>query len=163
MKSITQTKLIIFISLFFTLFYNYTFFSNTTDIYPLSLSNFGFLFSIALILIAFHSFVFALIGSKYTLKPILIVFLLISSLTSYFMNTYGTIMDVSMIRNMMQTNFHESLDLLTIKQVAYFVFFGLIPAYGIFKLKLEERGLKKELFSKLTISSFASKGFVSLS
>jgi len=71
------------------------------------------------------------------------------------MNSYSVVMDVSMIRNMMQTNIHESLDLLTIKQTAYFVFFGLLPAYGIYKVKLEERGLKKELISKLKLIALA--------
>jgi lipid A ethanolaminephosphotransferase len=52
---------------------------------------------------------------------------------------------------MMQTNIHESLDLLTLKQVAYFLFFGVLPAYGIYKLKFQERTLKKELFAKLKL------------
>jgi lipid A ethanolaminephosphotransferase len=67
------------------------------------------------------------------------------------MNSYGVIIDASMIRNMMQTNIHESLDLLTLKQVAYFLFFGVLSAYGIYKLKLQERTLKKELFAKLKL------------
>jgi lipid A ethanolaminephosphotransferase len=52
---------------------------------------------------------------------------------------------------MMQTNIHESLDLVTLKQVLYLVFLGLLPAFVIYKIKLEKRTLKQELFSKLKL------------
>ena len=119
--------------------------------YPLNSENFGFLLSIVFVLIAFFSFLFTLVSSKYTLKPVMIVVLLVSSLTSYFMNSYSVVIDDSMIRNMMQTNLSESLDLLTLKQVMYFVVFGLIPSYIVYKIKLQERTFKQELLSKLKL------------
>ena len=151
MKNITQTKLILIVSIFLISFYNFAFFHNTLKVYPLNSENFGFLLSIVFVLIAVFSFLFTLVSSKYTLKPVLITVFLISSLTSYFMNNYGVVIDDSMIRNMMQTNLSESLDLLTLKQVIYFVVFGLIPSYVVYKVKLQDRGLKQELLSKLKL------------
>jgi lipid A ethanolaminephosphotransferase len=88
---------------------------------------------------------------RWTIKPILITVLLISSLTNYFMNSYNVVIDDSMIRNMMQTNIHESMDLLTLKQVLYFLFLGLLPSLYIYKVEIEKRPFKVELFSRLKL------------
>ena len=64
------------------------------------------------------------------------------------MNSYHVVIDDSMIRNMLQTNLNESMDLLTIKQVLYFFTLGVVPALFIYKSKIEYRGLRAELISK---------------
>lgn len=151
MKNLTQTKLILYISTFLLLFYNYTFFKNTLIVYPLNSENFGFLLSLVFVLLSIFILLLNLVSSKYTIKPIIITILLISSLTNYFMNSYNTVMDTEMIRNMMQTNLDESLDLLTIKQVVYFLFFGVIPSIFIYKIKIIYRPFKNELISRIKI------------
>lgn len=151
MKTITQTKLIVYISLFLTLFYNYSFFENLIKVYPLDTANIGFVLSTAFVITFFMMLLFTLLSSKYTLKPILIIVLLISSMTSYFMNTYHVVIDATMIRNMMQTNIHETLDLLSFKQALYFLFFGFLPSLFIYKVKLEKRAFKTEIFAKFKL------------
>lgn len=148
-KTITQTKLIVLTVIFIAIFDNYAFFKNVLEVYPLEFANIGFIISLAAFLIAFNVLLFTLLSSKYTTKPILITLLLISSLTSYFMNSYQVVIDVDMIRNAMQTNIDESLDLFTLKQLSYLLFFGLLPSYFIYTVKIEDRGLKRELLSKL--------------
>jgi lipid A ethanolaminephosphotransferase len=64
------------------------------------------------------------------------------------MNTYNVIIDDTMIRNMMQTDMKESMDLLSVKQVLYFVFFGLIPAYVVYHVPVQYRAFKAELIAK---------------
>ena len=155
MRTITQTKLIAYVSVFLTLFYNYSFFENTIKVYPLNAANIGFVISTAFVITFFMMLLFTLVSSKYTLKPILIIVLVISSMTSYFMNSYHVVIDATMIRNMMQTDMHESLDLLSLKQVLYFLFFGILPSLLIYKIKFEERALKKELFAKLKLLGLA--------
>lgn len=150
MKTITQTKLLISLSLFFTLFYNYSFFENVIKVYPLD-TNLGFVLSTALVITFFLIFLLSIVSFKYTIKPNLIILLLVSSMTSYFMNAYHAVIDATMIRNMIQTDMHESMDLLSVKQVLYFIFFGLLPSYYIYKVKIENRGFKKEFFSKLKL------------
>ena len=150
LKKITQTNLILLTTLFLVLFDNYTFFVNLLKVYPLS-ENLGFVASIVLVLYFFTVLLFSLVSMRWTIKPILITILIISSLTNYFMNSYSVVIDDSMIRNMMQTNIHESMDLLTLKQVLYFVFLGLLPSLYIYKVKIEKRPLKVELFSRLKL------------
>ncbi|WP_457749606.1 phosphoethanolamine transferase domain-containing protein [Sulfurimonas sp.] len=151
MKKITQTQLIIYVSIFFILFDNYSFFHNVLQVYPLNWHNIGFLISLAVILVFFMIFLLSLVCYKYTLKPIIITLLLVSSLTNYFMNSYHVVIDASMIRNTLQTNMHESLDLVTLKQVLYFVFLGLLPSYFVYKAKIAYRPFKQEFFARLKL------------
>jgi lipid A ethanolaminephosphotransferase len=154
LKKITQTQLLVLAALFLVLFDNYTFFVNLVKVYPLA-SNFGFVISTSVVILFFTILLFSLISFRYTIKPVLIIILLISSLTNYFMNSYSVIIDDSMIRNMMQTNIHESTDLLTLKQVAYFVFLGVLPSLYIYKVKIEKRTFKTELISRIKLIAIA--------
>ena len=119
--------------------------------YPLAWNNIGFLLSLGIILLAVTTLVLTLVSSKWTTKPFLIIVLLISSLTNYFMNSYHVVIDDSMIRNMLQTNMSESMDLLTLKQVLYFVFLGVLPTYLIYRIPIQYRTFKTEIFSKLKV------------
>jgi lipid A ethanolaminephosphotransferase len=148
-KQFTQNRLILLVSAFFILFYNYTFFTNILKIYPINAANIGFLLSLVVLLFSLTAFVFTLFASKWTTKPLLIFTLLISAMTSYFMNTYNVVIDDSMIRNMAQTDMKESMDLLSMKQVLYFLFLGLLPAYVVYKTPVHYMKLKPELLSKL--------------
>ncbi len=67
------------------------------------------------------------------------------------MNSYNVVIDDSMIRNMIQTNIDESLDLVTLKQILYLIFLGLIPAYFVYKIDIEYKNIKTEIFQKLKI------------
>jgi len=68
------------------------------------------------------------------------------------MNTYQVVIDDTMIRNMIQTNIEESMDLLTIKQIIYLCLLGILPALIVYKTKIDYGDIKYELFSKLKLS-----------
>lgn len=70
-------------------------------------------------------------------------------MTAYFMNTYSVVVDDDMIRNMLQTDMKETMDLLSIQQVLYLVFLGLLPAYFVYKTPIQYRSFKVETLSKL--------------
>ena len=148
-KNFTQYKLILWVSLFLVLFYNYTFFNNILKVYPLNEANFGFLVSLSILLFSIIALIFTIFSSRWTIKPLLIFVLLVSSMTAYFMNTYNVIIDDVMIRNMLQTDVNETMDLLSLKQVLYLIFLGLIPAYIVYRLPIKYRTVKGELLTKV--------------
>ena len=135
------------VSLFFVLFDNYTFFTNLLNVYPFT-QNSGFVLSIAVVLFAVTVFIFTLISSRWTTKPLLILTLLVSSLTTYFVDTYHVVIDDGMIRNVVQTNIAESSDLLTVKLFIYLLLLGLLPTWFVYRIPLQYRGWKEELWSK---------------
>ncbi|MEO1937770.1 MAG: phosphoethanolamine--lipid A transferase, partial [Sulfurimonas sp.] len=150
MRKLTSTQLILLTSLFLLLFDNYTFFKNLIKVYTLN-ENLGFVLSSAVVLFFFTVLLLSLVSTRWTIKPIIIIVLLISSLTNYFMNSYNVVIDDSMIRNMMQTNMDESLDLVTLKQVLYFMFLGVLPSWYVYKVELVKRGFKEELVSRMKL------------
>ncbi len=159
MKKYNQYTLITICALFLTLFYNFSFFKNVLNTYSFTGLNILYVLSIAILLFSFITFLFTIISSKYTTKPLLILILIISSFSAYFMDTYNVIIDDSMIRNSLQTNLNESMDLFSLKLVAYVLFLGLIPSYLIYKIKLEYKSLKHEIFAKLK-TIFLSLGII---
>ena len=148
-KKLTQTKLILFISIFLVSFYNYSFFIEVTKIYKFDGINILYISSLFILLIAIINFIFTLVSSKYTTKAILILVIFISSFTTYFMNTYHIVIDDSMIRNTLQTNMKESLDLFNLKLLVYIFCLGIIPAYIVYKIPLNYNNTKQELINKI--------------
>jgi len=147
-KTISQIQLILYSSVFLVLFDNYSFFNNLISVYSLD-NNLGFVLSVAIILLCVTILFFTLLSSKWTTKPVLILVILISSMTNYFMNTYHVVIDETMLRNALQTDLHESMDLFSMQQVLYFIFLGLLPAYVIYKVPVKYRTFKTELWSKI--------------
>ncbi|MGP1486133.1 MAG: phosphoethanolamine transferase [Campylobacter sp.] len=146
---LSQQKLIILSSVFFTLFYNFTFFEKTFQTYGLSAKNLVYIGSVAVVLSAFLTIFFTLLSSRFTTKAVLITTFLISSATAYFMDKFSIVIDTEMLRNIFQTNLNESLDLMSVKFALYLVILGFLPSFFIYKTKLKENPLKAEIFSKL--------------
>jgi len=151
----TQTKLIIIIALFFTLFSNYSFFSNVVEVYPFEGMNIVYILSVSILLFTFMVFLFSLLSNRYIIKPFIIIILLVSSLTSYFMNSYHVVIDSSMIRNSMQTDLAESLDLFNINMLLYLLFLGILPSIFVYKVKLKSSSFKVEFFRKIKTLLFS--------
>jgi len=148
---ITQNKLILIVSFLFVLFYNFSFFTNTIKVYPANIQNIGFLISLGIVLWAVIIFLLQLLSYKRTIKPIIIILLLLSSFAAYFMDAYGVMIDDGMLINAIQTNVNESLGLLNSKLIAYVIILGLLPSIIVYSIKIHYHSLKKELTSKLTM------------
>ncbi|MFW3406470.1 phosphoethanolamine transferase [Aliarcobacter butzleri] len=149
MKHLSQQRLILFSSIFFTLFYNFSFFKNVINTYGFSGLNIVYILSMTILLVTLLTFIFTIFSSKYTTKPILITLFVISAFTAYFMDSYGVVIDTEMIRNSLQTNLNESKDLFSFKLVLYVIFLAILPAYFIYKTEIKYKSFKSELFSKL--------------
>ncbi|CAA6802391.1 MAG: sulfatase [uncultured Sulfurovum sp.] len=142
-------------ALFFTLFTNYSFYKNVLEVYPLGGINNIYILSLTVVLFSFILFLFTLLSSRYSTKFILISTLISSSFSSYFMNTYHVVIDSDMLRNAIQTNLNESLDLLSIKLLLYVVFLGLLPSFFVYRANIEYASLKTEMFRKIKTTVLA--------
>lgn len=147
-REVSITKIILFSSLFFVIFDNVKFFQNVLTVYPLTLSNSGFLISLAVGIAALIVFLLSLVCSKYTTKPLLIILLLISSAAAYFMDTYNVVIDDIMIQNMVETNWAETSDLLSLNLLYYLLFLGILPSVLIYRTKISSYPLKKTAIYK---------------
>jgi len=151
MKKFSTIFVMLFTAIFIVLFDNISFFNNVVKVYPLNTDNAPFLISLGVILASVIVILISLFSSKYTLKPIVIGFLIISSLTNYFMVSYSIVIDHNMIRNSMQTDMQESVDLFSIQMLLYLLVLGILPSLLIYKIDINYKNIKNELLSKLII------------
>lgn len=151
MKTITSTKLIILVSVFLILFYNFAFFSNVSDAYPVNTSNLGFILSLAFFFGSITAILLSLGCYRHSIKPVLIIVLMLSSATSYFMDSYNTVFDSIMIDNIIQTNMAEASDLFSVHYLLYMIFLGVVPSVIIYKIKIRYARRSKETLAKVTL------------
>ena len=144
----TQTKLTLLLSLFFIVFYNLTFFKKTLAVYPLS-GNFLFLASLFVVILFACNLFLSILRIRRIYKGMMLAILFLSSLAAYVMDNYSVVVDETMLLNIIKTDASESLDLFTFKLCFYLLFLFFIPAYLIYKVRIEKLPLKTEIFSRV--------------
>jgi len=88
----------------------------------------------------FILFLFRIVG-----KYLLALTFILSSLSVYFINTYGVIIDESMMGNVFNTNSEEAGSFFSFKLILYVVFLGILPSIYIIRTKIVYPTLKKFL------------------
>ena len=145
----SKTKFTLLVSLFLVIFANKSFWLELIKIYNNSQQNIFFIISIFLFLVLFINLCLTVISFKYVLKPAVILILLSASLAAYFMNSYGIMIDRSMIRNVMETDINEAKGLFNPAIFIYLIFLGIIPSLAVYRLKLNHHTFIKELLHKI--------------
>ena len=75
-------------------------------------------------------------------RIVLVLFFVINAIAVYFINTYGVIIDGSMIGNILNTNYEESSSFFSIKLLLYILLLGVIPSVFIIKAKIAQVSTK---------------------
>ncbi|HEY9051287.1 MAG TPA: phosphoethanolamine--lipid A transferase [Gammaproteobacteria bacterium] len=149
---IKSSTLTLNVSIYFLLIMNSAFWQSYIDtLDAFSFANIIFSFSLLVFLVIATNLILLLFSFKYLLKPLLIILLLSSALVSYFMSTYGIMIDKTMIQNVAETNPGESLELLSPALLLHFCILGLLPALVVYKARIHFDTLPKELLSRLWI------------
>ena len=84
-------------------------------------------------------------------KPALITFVMIAAISSYFMHSFGTIIDKGMIANALNTNMKEAGDLLSFDFFMHVFLMGVLPAWVISRVPLHFASFGAELRKRLTL------------
>lgn len=115
--------------------------------------------SIIVLIISLNALVFYIIFflSNYIGKLLIILFFNMSSISVYFINTYGVIIDKTMIGNILNTNFDESSSFFSLNFIIYIIFLGIVPSMLILKIRILhvkfKSFIKKIIFSIIFILS----------
>lgn len=110
--------------------------------------------SIMVIMLVLNAFIFYLIcfRSHVVGKSLLVLFFIINAIAVYFINTYGVLIDKTMIGNILNTNYAESSSFFSIKLIVYIILFGVLPSIYIIKVKIINVTWKKfAITSSLTL------------
>lgn len=148
-KPISESKLILLVSLFVLATHNIGFFQNTVQVYQthdnLSLS----LLLVSVLHGSLLFLAFSLLGFGWLLRILLAATLVISASAAYFTDTYNVIIDVDMIDNSLKTDPEEVRDLLSIQQGMYILFLGLVPAWLVLTIPLTQSTWAKRIAWRL--------------
>lgn len=137
--------------LFLLVFCNVPFWSRLLTVQPLSGSSGVGLVALFAALLGIFNLVLTLLAWPFLLRPLLTVLLVATAFIAYFMNQYGVMIDVGMVRNAMQTDYAETYDLLTWKMGAYVLLLGALPVWLLWRVPIRWRTPARELLSKVAV------------
>lgn len=90
-------------------------------------TDFSALISFFIIGLCLFIFLFTLLAHRKTIKPVAIVFALLSAPSAYFIYKYGIAIDRSMLMNVINTNSTEVSDLLSVRMIPYMLVLMALP------------------------------------
>ncbi|KEZ76619.1 phosphoethanolamine transferase [Salinisphaera hydrothermalis] len=88
----------------------------------------GFASATAVFLVSALALMMSVFAFRWIYKPFLIGLLIVAAVVGYFMQTYGVVIDDTMIRNTLDTDTGEAEGLFNFTLVWHIVVFGLLPA-----------------------------------
>ena len=149
-NNIKLSHFVLIASLINFLLYHFPFFKfvfNTLD-YK-SLSGITIIVSLVIIMLVVNAFVLYLIFflSRFVGKLLLVIFFIINAIALYFINTYNVLIDITMIGNVINTDYEEASSFFSWGLIMYLILFGLIPSFFIIKAKIIKESLKRFLIS----------------
>ncbi|WP_343816138.1 phosphoethanolamine--lipid A transferase EptA [Colwellia asteriadis] len=105
-----------------------------------SASGLGVLISTVVIAFIFSYTIFSLLTliSLSILRTFLVIITVINAIAIYFMMTYQVVLDRTMMGNIFNTRYSESVELLSISLIIFIVMFGLIPALLLTQIKVKQ-------------------------
>lgn len=104
----------------------------------------------------------AMVCSRRTVKPVLVLLFMVSAVTAYFMDSYNVIIDGDMVANAMATDSAETRDLLTPRLFAYVALLGLLPSILVARMRVRRQSLGRSIFARFRLAGGALLGMVAL-
>ena len=89
----------------------------------------------------------SLLAWRWTLKPVIALFLLSAALGAYFMMAYGVVIDKTMMVNALQTDARETRDLLNWRLAATVLALAVVPGFFLWRLQVRRKGAARQVLS----------------
>ena len=146
----SRNRLILATSLWLLLFSNWPFWRAVWQgVGGWQSGNSLFLLSLPLFVLLWLFLLLSLLAWGRLTKPVLAIALLVSAAASYFMSSYGIVIDHGMLTNLLQTDTAEATELLSWKLVAWLLGFGVLPVLLISRVRHAPQSWSRELAMKV--------------
>ena len=89
----------------------------------------------------------SLFAWRWTLKPVITIFLVSAALGAYFMMAYGIVIDKTMMVNTLQTDIKESRDLLNWRLVGTVFLMAVGPGFLLWRTTVRRQGVLRQIAS----------------
>jgi lipid A ethanolaminephosphotransferase len=109
----------------------------------------GFALALLLMLVAVNYLLLALVCTRHTVKPVLAVLVVVTAFATYFMQTYGTYLDPSMMRSVLRTDVTEVRELLSWALAPHLLLYAALPLLLLWRVRLRPRRWQRTLGLRL--------------
>ncbi|MFQ3198061.1 MAG: lipid A ethanolaminephosphotransferase [Paraglaciecola sp.] len=134
---ISPHLLILLVALFITLTANHTFFNKVLAVYPWS-ENAGFILSLGILLFCLITVLSFMLSWLMPLRLALSILFLVAASAGYFTDQFGTLFDIEMIRNMLETDSAEAMNLLSWGLVLRVILMGIMPVILVWWIPIDK-------------------------
>ncbi|HEX4911842.1 MAG TPA: phosphoethanolamine--lipid A transferase [Permianibacter sp.] len=128
---------------------NLSLWRSVLQLMPASAGSLGFLLAEAALLLALIHLLIAPFAIRPLFKPVLSLLLLISAVAAYFMDSYGSVIDKSMIQNVAETDPAEATELFSAGLLQYLALLWLLPSVILWRLRIDYGSWRRQVFSRL--------------
>lgn len=133
----TAEQVLVIASLFWVLAANRNFFAAALHGREWSSpATWGFSVALLLMLVALHYLLLAPMVNRWTLKPLLTLLVITTAAASYFMVHYNIVLDTSMLRNVLHTEWSEARELLTLSLLAHLLLYAALPLLLLWRVQV---------------------------
>jgi lipid A ethanolaminephosphotransferase len=98
--------------------------------------------------LALHTLLLALLATRWTAKPLLAALTVVAAAASYFPQTYGVVLDPSMLRNVLHTQAAEAGELLTPDLALHMALYAGAPLLLLWRVRLRRRPWPRALAAR---------------
>lgn len=108
--------------------------------------------ALALVIALATAGLLSLLAWRWTLKPVVTLFLVSAAFGAYFMMAYGVVIDPNMMVNTLQTDLRETRDLLNWSMAGTVMVLAVLPSFFLWRQQVRRTGLARQaLFNGLTL------------
>lgn len=100
--------------------------------------------ALALVIALATAALLSVLAWRWTLKPVITLFLLSAAFGTYFMMAYGVVIDKTMMVNTLQTNARETRDLLNWNLAATVLLLAVLPGFFLWRQKVRRTGMARQ-------------------
>jgi lipid A ethanolaminephosphotransferase len=114
-------------------------------------------------LVALHFVLVAVFTNRWTVKPLLTVLLVATAATAHFMRTYAVLLDSTMLQNIVNTDLHETRELISWSLIGDVLAWSLVPVAFVWLVQVDRRPWLRSLgFRAACMVLFLAVGVLSI-
>jgi len=152
---ISVNRLVILAAVFLTTFANVALFRNLAGAISGQPNAMLQLVCAGLVVLCVLILFLLLFSLRRIIKPALILLVLLSAFTAYFMDTHHVVIDREVMANFLASNPGGSFDLVTGRLVMYVLLMAVVPSYLIWDIEIVRVTLRQAFLSRLKLASVA--------
>jgi lipid A ethanolaminephosphotransferase len=115
----------------------------------------AFAFALAVIIGTTLAALLSLLAWRWTLKPLILMLLLVSASAAYFMLSYHIVIDASMVVNVLQTDWREGSALFSLRLLLVLLLLAALPGLLVWRMRIDYGPWPRRLAQNIVLALLA--------